>query len=57
MTIQARGALKKTGLSVHPASAGHVATPRGHVCGEFKDEFDWSTLPKAYLTQIGWRAR
>lgn len=26
--------------------AGHVMTPREHVCGEFKDDFDWSRLER-----------
>jgi hypothetical protein len=33
--------------------AGHVITRREHVCGEFKDEFDWSTLPLPYRKRIG----
>lgn len=32
---------------------GHIMTRRDHVCGDFKDEFDWSTLPAAYLKKIG----
>ncbi len=33
--------------------AGHVLTQRDHVCGEFRDQFDWSSLPPAYLRRIG----
>ncbi|WP_454751629.1 hypothetical protein [Cupriavidus necator] len=33
--------------------AGHVMTRREHHCGDFKDEFDWSSLPSAYLRKIG----
>jgi hypothetical protein len=33
--------------------AGHVMTRREHHCGEFKDEFDWNTLPPHYLRRIG----
>lgn len=33
--------------------AGHAVTPRGHHCGDFKDEFDWSTLPLGYLKRVG----
>ncbi|EHP91893.1 hypothetical protein [Methylorubrum extorquens] len=33
--------------------AGHAMTPREHVCGEFKDGFDWRGLPPAYLRRIG----
>lgn len=34
--------------------AGHVATPRENVCGEFVDTFDWESLPVPYLRQIGY---
>lgn len=34
-------------------SAGHVATVREHVCGDFKDDFDWQTLTLAYRKSIG----
>ncbi|GEP11703.1 hypothetical protein MMMDOFMJ_1706 [Methylobacterium gnaphalii] len=33
--------------------AGHVMTPRDHVCGEFRDEFDWSSLPLPYRKRVG----
>jgi len=33
--------------------SGHIVTPRDHVCGEFKDEFDWSSLPLPYRRRIG----
>src|SRR4051812_5252755 len=33
--------------------AGHIVTPREHVCGDFKDEFDWSSLPLAYRKKVG----
>lgn len=36
-----------------PLSAGHVFTQRDHHCGEFKDEFDWSSLPLSYRKRIG----
>lgn len=36
-----------------PVGAGHPFTKRGHVCGEFKDEFDWSTLPLPYRKRVG----
>lgn len=32
---------------------GHLLTRREHRCGDFKDEFDWSTLPAYYLRRIG----
>ena len=34
---------------------GHVITPRGHLCGEFRDEFNWASLPPSYLHRIGRR--
>lgn len=37
----------------HGPAAGHIMTPREHRCGDFKDEFDWSSLPAAYLKRIG----
>ena len=30
--------------TTYPLTAGHVMTPRNHHCGDFKDDFDWSTL-------------
>lgn len=33
--------------------AGHIHTLREHYCGEFKDGFDWSSLPAHYLRSIG----
>ena len=33
--------------------AGHVVTLRSHVCGEFRDGFDWSSLPPAYQRRVG----
>lgn len=36
-----------------PLAAGHVMTPRDHHCGDFKDEFDWGSLPALYLRRIG----
>ncbi|GAB6842312.1 hypothetical protein HNR00_003521 [Methylorubrum rhodinum] len=44
-------------LNIHGASraigAGHVMTLREHVCGAFKDEFDWASLPLGYRRRIG----
>lgn len=39
--------------SSHRFGAGHVITNREHHCGDFKDEFDWATLPLTYRKQIG----
>jgi hypothetical protein len=33
--------------------AGHILTNREHLCGDFKDGFDWASLPRAYLRRIG----
>lgn len=35
------GMLGMTGCSLK-LGAGHVLTRRDHVCGDFKDEYDWS---------------
>lgn len=40
--------------SVNPV-AGHILTNRGHRCGEFKDSFDWRSLPVTYLRRIGFK--
>jgi hypothetical protein len=32
---------------------GHVVTAYNHVCGDFKDDFDWSSLPLPYRKRIG----
>lgn len=39
--------------ATYPLTAGHVMTPRDHHCGDFKDDFDWATLPAHYLRRIG----
>jgi hypothetical protein len=36
-----------------PFDAGHVITEREHVCGDFKDEFDWTSLPPPYRKRVG----
>ena len=41
-----------TNCSLKP-QAGHIVTPRDHVCGDFKDEFDWTSLPLPYRARIG----
>ena len=33
--------------------AGHIITERAHLCGAFKDEFDWSSLPLPYQGRVG----
>jgi hypothetical protein len=33
--------------------AGHVITRREHLCGDFKDEFDWTSLPLPYRKMVG----
>ena len=38
--------------SMKPLS-GHIVTPHDHACGDFKDEFDWSSLPLPYRKRIG----
>lgn len=36
-----------------PLPSGHIMTKRDHHCGDFKDEFDWQSLPLPYLKRIG----
>jgi hypothetical protein len=43
-----------TGSSLAPG-AGHAVTPRDHACGEFRDSFDWCSLPLAYQHRVGAR--
>jgi len=33
--------------------AGHIMTERDHHCGDFKDDFDWTTLPLPYRMRVG----
>ena len=39
--------------STMPAGAGHALTKKEHLCGGFKDEFDWTALPLTYQKRIG----
>lgn len=56
-TVMIPGADRGAPLGVTGSSlaigAGHVMTRREHVCGEFKDKFDWSSLPLAYRKRVG----
>jgi hypothetical protein len=36
-----------------PPPSGHIITTRDRVCGDFKDEFDWSSLPLPYRKRVG----
>lgn len=45
-----------TSCSLRPGYAGHALTERDHVCGEFSDEFDWTSLPLPYRRRIGDRS-
>ena len=45
--------LKITSITMNNIEAGHVMTDRSHHCGDFKDDFDWHSLPLAYLARIG----
>jgi hypothetical protein len=47
--------LDMSGISA-PVGAGHALTLRQHICGEFKDDFDWRSLPLGYVVRIGARA-
>lgn len=46
--------LNITRISLPPKS-GHIMTRREHHCGDFKDTFDWGTLPPHYLRRIGFQ--
>lgn len=39
--------------SSHRFEAGHIVTKRDHHCGDFKDDFDWSSLSLPYRIRIG----
>lgn len=43
--------------AVYSIGAGHALTKRNHVCGQFKDTFDWKSLNMMYLRQIGYKNR
>jgi len=34
-------------------TAGHVLTRMDHDCGDFKDDFDWTSLPLPYRKRVG----
>lgn len=34
-------------------AAGHVVTRREHHCGDFVDNFDWTSLPVSYRKDVG----
>lgn len=36
-----------------PVGAGHAFTRNDHHCGDFKDDFDWQTLPLPYRKRVG----
>ena len=48
-----RGAMLGITYSSLPLGAGHPFTLREHRCGDFKDEYDWGSLPLLYLKRIG----
>jgi len=33
--------------------AGHIMTMCEHHCGDFKDDFDWASLPLPYRRRVG----
>lgn len=39
--------------SSYTPAPGRPWTSRDHVCGAFKDDFDWSSLDEEYLARIG----
>jgi len=42
------------GFSIN-IGAGHIMTKRDHHCGDFKDDFNWSTLSLTYRRRVGAR--
>jgi hypothetical protein len=48
-----RWAMVSIELATLYTGSGHIATDRSHHCGDFKDQFDWSSLPLPYLKRVG----
>lgn len=48
-----RGAMLGIERCTMRLAPGHIVTPHDHKCGDFKDEFDWETLPLPYRKRIG----
>jgi len=42
-------------FSSYPFNPGYPYTESTHVCGLFRDDFNWATLPDDYLDAIGAR--
>lgn len=55
VSTEQRAAFLGITSSTIPAEPGHILTRRGDHCGDFKDKFDWRSLPLAYLKRIGAR--
>ena len=53
---QQRWSMMRVHAPAYMPDAGHIITPREHRCGDFKDDFDWSSLPLIYLKRIGRQA-
>lgn len=49
--------MDRLGWLLRDQDAGHTLTNREHHCGDFKDGFDWRSLPPNYLRRIGWAVR
>ena len=56
--IPAKERLKMVGIEniSTDIGAGHAITLIGYVCGNFKDDFNWSILPLSYLKKIGYKS-
>lgn len=39
--------------SSYRTKSGHPITDRSYKCGEFKDDFDWTTLSLGYRKRVG----
>lgn len=53
MSGRERAALLGISGETFNIGAGHPFTNKEHHCGDFKDDFDWSSLPLAYRKCIG----
>ena len=47
-----RAAMLEIENSTLTGNSGHILTRREHVCGQFKDDFDWSSLSLPYQKRL-----
>jgi hypothetical protein len=53
--MSSRDRIQSTGIinATINIGGGHALTTREMMCGNFKDDFDWSSLPILYQKQVG----